>query len=65
MKVGDIVKWGAWNENAEYGLVLKEPNELWDDEHIFPPDQALVIFFNDCAEYLIDVTDLEVISESR
>ena len=65
MKVGDIVKWGAWNENPEYGLVLKEPNELWDDERIFPPDQALIIFFNDCGEYLIDVTDLEVISESR
>ena len=65
MKVGDIVKWSAWNENPEYGLVLKEPNELWDDERIFPPDQALIIFFNDCGEYLIDVTDLEVISESR
>ena len=65
MRVGDIVKWGGWNDDPEYGLVLKEPNELWDDERIFPPDQALIIFFNDCGEYLIDVTDLEVISESR
>ena len=58
MKVGDIVKWGGWNDDPEYGLVLKESNA-------FQTDQALIIFFNDCEEYLIDVEDLEVISESR
>ena len=60
MKIGDIVKWGGvWNEDPEHGLVLKEPKSL------DPSDQALVIFFNDCEEYLIDVQDLEVISESH
>lgn len=61
MQVGDIVKWGAWNDNPEYGLVLKEPNSL----DPITPYQALVIFFNDSQEYLIDAKDLEVVSASR